>query len=139
MTLEFLDQWIEALRSGAFTQIKGSLRIVRDDVGECFCALGVGMEIVCKEHPVFEKTGRMGYQTVYQTGYFQFNGEVPLSPKTGFIEDEFDTSIAQTVMQLNDENKYSFKQIAVYLETYVRPKLQERLASHGEKTKEVDS
>ena len=134
MTLEFLDQWIEALRSGAFTQTKGSLRIVRDGVGECFCALGVGMEIVCKEHQDFKKNGRMGYQA----GCFQFSGEIPLIPKTGFIEDEFDTSTAKTVTQLNDESKYSFNQIAVYLETYVRPKLQERLASHGEKTKAIE-
>lgn len=134
MTLEFLDQWVAALRSGAFTQIKGSLRIVRDGVGECFCALGVGMEIVCKQHPDFEKNGRMGYQA----GCYNFNGSIPLIPKTGFIEDEFDVSTAKTVMQLNDENKYSFNQIAVYLETYIRPKLQERLVSHGEKTKESE-
>lgn len=139
MTLEFLDQWIAALRSGAFTQIRGSLRMVKSGRGECFCALGVGMEVLCSQNPAFiEKGERVGYIiNYYQYEDYEFNGIVPTIPNSGFIEDAFDEDLATEIALLNDDSEYSFEKIAIYLDTFVRERLNERLARRGEKTKEA--
>lgn len=135
MTIEFLDQWIEALRSGAFTQTRGSLRIVREGKGECFCALGVGMEVVCKNFAIFEKPDRMGYRV----GMSSFNDYPPIWPETGFIEDMQDEeNISRLVMRLNDTERKTFNEIAIYLDTIVRKQLLDREASRGEKTNNED-
>ncbi len=41
---EIMQKWIDALRSGSYTQMRGSLR-----KGDCFCALGVLCDIYAKE------------------------------------------------------------------------------------------
>jgi len=137
MTIEFLDQWIAALRSGAFTETKGSLRIVKDGKGECFCALGVGVELILDKYPRLTKHGRIGYDfRCNDDTKLAVSSMVPILDESGFVDSNEDYDLALKVAEYNDLHHTNFNDVALMLDVVVRKQLLDREARRGEKTKE---
>ena len=89
-----------ALRSGKYKQGFGSLRSSEDE----YCVLGVAIDLI--DHECWEK-GRTGYN------YDGYSG-VPVK----FLMDTYGMSSSQIdwLVDLNDERKFNFNEIAEYVE-----------------------
>lgn len=97
-------RWIEALRSGEYTQTRGALKT---DFG--YCCLGVACNTI---HPNgWEKAGGR-----YQFSYLGITASVYL-PKP--LRDKLNLSLIEEgkLSHMNDEGGASFQQIADYLES----------------------
>lgn len=126
MKPEIKERWLKALRSGEYTQGRGSLRYTkREKQVDAFCCLGVLCDIAQKDGighwgGVYE--GEQTFQTGSQKNGFSYGSETALTSSvlswaglevagsTVFIK-RSDTTLAQ----LNDSGK-SFKEIADIIE-----------------------
>jgi len=101
MNKENVSKWIDALRSGKYKQGVGSFKYLEtpDINGPCLhCAVGVACEVMNPE----------GY---YLKEVFQFKDLDALSEWLGLDEDIF-----CIIEDLNDSWKFTFNEIAEYLE-----------------------
>lgn len=126
---ENAKKWLKALRSGKYNQTRGHLR---DSNG--YCCLGVACDIYAKEsgedieweeanhidNPIAAEAAIV-YQIGFKTGTLpaEVKNWLGLNSETGYIfdpEEEWDEEISLT--ELNDEKKFSFDQIADFVEMY---------------------
>jgi hypothetical protein len=103
MTPELKAKWITALRSGDYRQGIGALKRESHNGGESFCCIGV----LCEVGGVEAEAGG---------GYWFYDGsEIELSIE---LRERFGLTAAHqsTLIQLNDERRDSFAEIADYIE-----------------------
>jgi hypothetical protein len=110
MTPELKQKWIEALRSGKYTQTTGRLRSMAypdnqpQPAAASFCCLGVLCEVV-------DPLGWVGTEWNYQDDRHNKN-----------LPDRFRTAIEMTpeqetwLIRMNDDDQFSFEQIAAVIE-----------------------
>ena len=146
-TLDFIDRWIAALRSGDYKQGENALRMPDSDDknASCFCCLGVACDLI-------EKDGGGSWiaEPQYQgsmiiSGYeFHLRG----SPRYNDRSDTLHRSVAKklklnrkykeriwggesesfqdALIDMNDGH-FSFKEIADFIEENIRPMHEERV------------
>ena len=111
MNKQIKMKWVRALRSGDYKQGFGTMR----DKNDCFCVLGVLCNLHAEAHPLVAKRERS------KGSYLGRSGTLPLevqkwagltsdSPKVGNGPD------AQSLINLNDSRKLSFKELAGIIE-----------------------
>jgi hypothetical protein len=109
MKKEIADKWIAALESGDYAQCRGQLRKANKKSKYGFCCLGVLCNIHAQEHPeiaawepdperYLEQTAELPYSVRHWSG---------ISSSEGYI-----SSLATDLVELNDDHRKSFKQIA---------------------------
>ena len=101
-------KWLAALRSDKFTQGEGSLKRTQDGTVR-HCCLGV----LC------EAMGVKWKKPVGSTGYYSYKGSVATLPQKIMDEAKISLDTAHKLIEMNDEKKRSFKQIASYIERYL--------------------
>jgi hypothetical protein len=105
-------KWIEALRSGKFEQIKGSLRArISETPTEVIghCCLGV----LCEVADLPKAPMLSGY--TFQGGHWR-NG----TPSTLFLDEiDLDRQDVDELVNLNDNLEKSFEEIADYIEANI--------------------
>jgi hypothetical protein len=99
------QRWIDALRSGKYAQGTHNLRTVDDK----FCCLGVLCDVIDKNN--WERSSNLGYM---------WNGNTCLLPSS--VSVKFETLDIEELMHMNDSLRYSFADIAAYIETDVEEK-----------------
>lgn len=92
--IELGKKWVSELRSGNYNQITGTLHILKTN---CYCADGIYAKVCGYE---FDKFGSDAY----------LNGESVYSDNTGLM---------LAVYRLNDTHKYTFSEIADWIEENV--------------------
>ena len=115
---ENAKNWVTALRSGEYSQCQGSLRR-----GDSFCCLGVACDLYAKEHTdgfwfTREETNSVEFDS--RTGVR--SGVLPecvkdwlgMRTNTGIYED----ASGKNLPHLNDNQKWSFNQIADFIEQH---------------------
>lgn len=121
MKRDVAKKWIGALRSGKYKQIRGTLKRVKDNQIESFCALGVLCDLYQKEHPKNPLNEEKMDSKSKNGNEVTFAGENATLPKkvqrwAGLRDDEvFFEEKSSTIPQLND-NGTSFKTIANLIE-----------------------
>ena len=118
-------RWVEALRSGAYVQERGSLKTVNlEGRAPCHCAIGVLCEVFEPEgweDLAFDELGRMAGALPGATRFRVFRRDDTGTPGMR-PDDALAQSVAMTeaeareVVSLNDTIKASFDQIADFLE-----------------------
>lgn len=76
---EVINKWVEALRSGDYTQVEGKLAKEREDGTKGFCCLGVLCEVAVKEG-VIEAPAKATDGFGDETNWFQYDGEADELP-----------------------------------------------------------
>jgi hypothetical protein len=110
--LEALVLWVETLESGKKRQVTGALKgKVGDRYG--FCCLGVACDLNAK----------VGGQKWNGESYLDENTTMPKRLQNFFGLSNHEVN---TLITLNDDKKWSFKQIAEYIRTQVMPKALKR-------------
>lgn len=100
MTKAQKTKWIEALRSGKYTQGFNQLKNIDSDGAVCYCCLGVANEVL-------------------ELNSFSANFIVS-APVNGLHDATFLSHYTQAkLMELNDDMKLSFEQIADYIEANI--------------------
>ena len=123
------QKWVDALRSGKYTQTRGALR---NDEGNNpkFCCLGVACDLYAKETNVdgWRKI-ETGLNTLYKFVSDESSSEDALPESVAewlglnSVEGEFDPELAglkvSTLIALNDDHdmRYDFKKIADVIES----------------------
>ena len=123
------QKWVDALRSGKYTQTRG---VLRNDEGNepKFCCLGVACDLYAKETNVdgWQKI-ETGVNTLYRFVSEGSSSEAalprPVAEWLGLnsVEGEFDPELAglkvSTLIALNDDcnMRYNFKKIADIIES----------------------
>lgn len=104
MIKEVKQKWLEALRSGEYEQ---SSNVLRSEGG--FCCLGVLCDI--------SRKGKWEYRSLYNLEY-SCEGTKAMGFLTSPIEKWAGINIDEqkTLARLNDDENYSFKEIADYIE-----------------------
>jgi len=106
------QKWVKALRSGKYKQATGQLKRQDDGGSTTFCCLGVACELAVKAGAI--------------KAYLGWNGALPgevrqwlgLSSTEGrFEKKKLKGSFVIDLTDLNDNLKYSFKQIARFIES----------------------
>jgi hypothetical protein len=107
MTKEQCKTWIAALRSGKYKQGKGGFKRISNN---SYCCLGVAAE-VCNVVELRDDTcGIFAYWVNSNQDY------------TDFLPEEFiPTDIQQTLVLFNDEEEYTFPELADYIEQKILP------------------
>lgn len=117
MNKEFVQKWIDALRSGKYIQGRGSLRIKKDDLfpKPRYCCLGVACEI----HPDVKLVNRGTYKIISQNENFTTK-----IPDGSNIEEDLglNYSLTKNLMCMNDIQNFSFKEIADFIEENIMTK-----------------
>jgi hypothetical protein len=112
---EIIKKWIEALRSGDYEQGKGQLKF-----GDKYCCLGVLCEIAVKENIIekYEHNNKSCYGEEHQLAYLPKKIEVwvglDYNPKIIINNNGYNKEVS--LVSLNDDYGYSFKEIADVLE-----------------------
>lgn len=115
--------WIEALRSGEYKQTQGELRNQDNE----FCCLGVLCNLHAQAHPKIAKQQTSLYKYLNHTGdlpdlVIKWAFESKKAKPEGVFR-EYDDSAFHggfiTLMALNDDLGYSFKQIANVIDRYL--------------------
>jgi len=100
------EQWVSALRSGDYKQIRGTLKGEHPEGGTGYCCLGVLSEIMGYE---VEKQG------IIEGSLSEYSSEGPSD-----IYDDFRNIIGSdrvdALVHYNDETDLDFKEIADYIE-----------------------
>ncbi len=118
---EIILKWIEALRSGTFTQGRGYLK--RDDFKEAqtkYCCLGV----LCTIHPHVKETA-FSDVGLYA---FQHATDAPMAESYSTLTTKLRESLGITqgeqlrLMQMNDQDESPFSKIADYIEEEILPR-----------------
>lgn len=118
MNKENITKWIEALRSGNYTQGRGRLHLTRTTDGvDRFCCLGVACDLYRQEHQIEKvvlNNGTIMYGNERESNYLPV--EVRKWLETNDPNNPFAiTSIEQFLAKLNDNGK-SFNEIAAIIE-----------------------
>jgi hypothetical protein len=94
------NKWVKALRSGAYAQIKGNLRTSKG-----FCCLGVLCDVV--------DTTRWTSSIYVSHAYGDYVAFFPpvISDASGLSHED-----AQILMEANDRHKWTFDEIATYID-----------------------
>lgn len=103
MKRDVRDMWVEALRSGEFSQTRNALK-----KHDGHCCLGV----LCEIHPDVQFEDGPGGDTAVHTAYRHHN-ELPSSLLTAIELSRFQMG---RLMILNDDEHMSFDQIAEHIE-----------------------
>lgn len=114
---EVFEQWIDALRRGAYLQGTGTLRLLRDDAPPQYCCIGVLCDLdtnynqSCWAPQGFTYTDRHGC-VAYQDSFLPYE-----------LAKWLNISSAHQVelYAMNDSEQASFLDIAKYIETVVMP------------------
>lgn len=100
--------WLDALESGSYIQARGALGRERPSGIECCCSLGVACEVYRQQ-----MDNAIPKQTMNGVIYYDNkNSELPKSVMDwlGLTEEG-----QRTIIDLNDEQGYTFSQIATYI------------------------
>lgn len=114
-------KWISALRSGSYKQIRNTLKKVKNNQEESFCALGVLCDIYQKEHPKKPLLETKTYERTKTGNVVAIGGTTDTLPdkvqKWAGLErgDVFLHSAGSCIPELNDRG-VSFKKIADFIE-----------------------
>ena len=117
--LAAVREWVAALRSGKFTQCKGTLRL-----GDHYCCLGVACELsgVGEWRSVFLRRVNSSDFAYYVPGN-QFGAKgMPPDEVQRWLGDPFvhvpggDDSLIKKLVQMNDSGRYTFEDIANAIE-----------------------
>jgi len=100
------EQWIKALRSGDYKQIKGTLKGEHPEGGTGYCCLGVLTEVMGCE---VEKQG------LIEGSLSEYSSEGPLGIYE-HLRDVIGFDYVDTLIDYNDETGLDFKEIADYIE-----------------------
>lgn len=117
MNKRIKKKWLKALRSGEYTQTRG---VLHNDNG--FCCLGVLCDIYAKEKKIDWKRKDSFYlledSPEYWTG---LSKKVMLwaDLKDSYPQFHFKTTGPSSLVTLNDERDFSFKQIANVIDRYL--------------------
>lgn len=105
------NKWIKALLSGDYRQGLGRLRNTELDGDDSHCCLGVLCNIVASQH-----WRKQGHEWSINYGRLDRKGSVPdtLASKLGLARHD-----QNYLINLNDDKKYTFKQIAAYIKRYL--------------------
>lgn len=98
--------WIHALESGKYKQGQNCLR----DQNNKFCCLGVLCDIVAPERWSMSKIYK---DYIHDAGGFGPSAEI--RKLAGLIENNVDCALVSPLMEMNDEHKDSFEDIALTL------------------------
>lgn len=93
MDKDIKEKWVNALRSGEYKQAHRSLRVVQPDGGYAHCCLGVLMELT-PEEGTFMNYAKLGH----------------------LVNDPGCGGAMKVLIEMNDTEKRSFKQIADHIE-----------------------
>lgn len=106
MKPDIKQKWIAALRSGEYTQNRYKTYKVTE--GKCsFCGLGVLMDIYLKEHNL-EWTSKTVYGSMFCSHTYL--------PSVIYEWSKLDYGMQIRMTNLNDIKKYTFEQLADYIE-----------------------
>lgn len=103
LPLAFKKKWLEALRSGKYTQVKGSLAKMNGKKWQ-YCVLGVAAKVAGYKSSAFESNGTLR-SDLEKIPEIIRNNSVGQTPK-----------IASDLIGMNDGQSKSFKEIADYIE-----------------------
>jgi|LakMenEpi03Aug12_release.lakeMendotaPanAssembly.Ray.scaffolds.fasta_scaffold845043_2 hypothetical protein len=120
MNQQIKQQWIEALRSGEYSQAQEELR-----VGDSFCCLGVLCDLYGKS-----KGANFWKETTQKSGYYYFEslpeqyeyGTLPINVSEWAGLGGIDIPVVEygeqktAISDLNDKEQLSFNQIAAIIE-----------------------
>ena len=100
------DEWIKALRSGKYQQCQ---RALRKFPGTHYCCIGVLADIYSKE------VGEEWYENKAH-GYFTFHDDSGNLSRYILDWADIDSNIERKLIKLNDDQGFSFDQIADWIE-----------------------
>lgn len=109
MNPEYKERWIAALRSGEFQQ--GSLYLLAEDRGnKTYCCLGVAAHLFGDEYGIQRKEtcGITWFDTVFSCLPDKLSNALGLNGE-----------VQATLSRMNDSGKFSFNQIADWIEANV--------------------
>lgn len=112
---KFIRKWIDALRSGDYKQGRGALCSDKNK----YCCLGVACELLPKKFKgiwIEDKEDNSWNLTINGDEDAHFGGDLP-NEILNYIG--INCYIQNDLINLNDLNKLSFKQIAKYIETQI--------------------
>ena len=121
------QKWVDALRSGEYTQAKSYLTKLDMDGGIAgHCCLGVACQLYAQEHPEFPVLPQQDerfieYGTDGRTGHLptEVQAWLGLNDDAGLLAEELVTGlgiVAGSLTALNDTASYTFEQIAEVIE-----------------------
>lgn len=104
------DLWIEALRSGEYKQTEGQLH---DPDENSFCCLGVLCDLARKDG------GKVNWYNDWKSIVEPGSGGLPVFVRNYIGLSDTDE---QKLIEMNDSQTQSFKQIASYIKRNIKPK-----------------
>lgn len=112
--MNYRSQYIEALRSGEYTQARARLK-TEDG---CFCAMGLACELYRKAHPdyhwaKYDLNGTAWTSVFVAADDTQFEYDAPHEVLSYF---GLTNAEAKSIIDLNDQMHASFEQIAKFLD-----------------------
>ena len=116
--------WIEALESGAYEQTTGALRETNSDGGTGFCCLGVLCNLHAQTHPKIaamqdHPAEYLGSDDFAPKEVMKWSGLKTNNAKfmefNPSKEYDADDNCVKSLVDLNDEDNYDFKQIAAVI------------------------
>jgi hypothetical protein len=113
MLIEDKTLWLEALRSGKYSQAFGFLKVNRQGKYH-YCCLGVLLDLVADKYHIAE-TERVTYP-----GVREFDGDDSRITNNVSKSVGLDIDAAFTLYRMNDDDKLSFSQIADWIEAHVQ-------------------
>ena len=114
---EFTKEWLTALRSGEYKQTSGSLYNIQD---QGYCCIGVAARIKYPLHYLKNKNNK--YAGVLQGNKKSIHSDTKykLSKIPQELQGSVDESqLVQQLVDLNDDEGYSFEEIAEWIENNV--------------------
>lgn len=121
MKPEIAKIWVDALRSGEYTQAAGALKVARfyPEVGYSHCCLGVLCELYDQNH---EEKLEQTIDIYAEETIVYFNGEHEILPQIvadwAGLGSRKGTHVVPSLVDLND-NGFSFKEISDVIEQNV--------------------
>jgi hypothetical protein len=110
MNAELKAKWVEALRSGNYSQGHGLLKRREDDNTAKHCCLGVLCELI---DPT-KFTPRTNESRTYEYGLHGFSSDITLPPSVQCMTG-LDEETCQTLANMNDTGN-TFQDIAAYIQ-----------------------
>jgi hypothetical protein len=109
---EFATKWLKALRSGDYKQDSGGLY---DGYSGGYCCLGVACRIEYPIHYLKNNSGSDGYAGLIEKSKHHLKFDLKKIPK----ELKGGNTLVDKLTRLNDDENYSFKEIADWIEDNV--------------------
>jgi len=112
---EFGENWIKALRSGEYGQTRTQMRSTETPVA-CYCCLGVAAKILGLENEEMDEAVCLTDNPIFLTRYPNLVADLLIKSVS---EEEGVKQLESKLMNLNDNRKLSFSQIADWIEENV--------------------